>query len=238
MEVVLTAGREHLEQGRHEPDECDRQDREVAPVARPQDGHEQCDECSRRDDAQQESLRDRHCDQRSGETVVHEADERAAQRHERREWSDSDERRREHAGHELAAGERQRGQSLGIERLVVAESEDREHGPPEGREGEHDDREIRRGRVSPRSREHGETHQRGEGRADRADREQHRALAHVQAVAEQPELQSDECSNHDSPCRSSGSPTSATNASSSEPPLRSWSSGPAHAIRPLTITAT
>ena len=57
-------------------------------------------------------------------------------------------------------------------------------------------------------------------------------------IAKEPELQSDECSNHDSPCRSAGSPTSATNASSSEPPARSTSSGPAHAMRPLTITAT
>ena len=74
--------------------------------------------------------------------------------------------------------------------------------------------------------------------ADRAQDEEHGALADAQSVAEEPELQSDECSNHDNPCRSAGSPTRATNASSSVPPARSTSSGPAHAMRPLTITAT
>ena len=84
--------------------------------------------------------------------VVHEADERAAQRDERRERRDTDERRREHAGHELAAGAAAASTSrCGIERLVVAEPEDREHRPAEGREAEHDDREIGRRRVSPRA---------------------------------------------------------------------------------------
>ena len=53
-------------------------------------------------------------------------------------------------GHELPPRQRNRREALRIEGLVVPEPKNREERPTEGREPEHDDREIRPG-WSPRA---------------------------------------------------------------------------------------
>ena len=236
--AVCTARREHLEQRRRQSEERHGEDGEVTAAARTENRNEQGHERARRDDAQEQGRGDGQCHERGRRRVVYEADERPAQGDERREWRDPEKGGGQHPGHELAPVQGQGRESLRIECLVVAEPEDREHRPTEGRGCEHDDREVGCDRVAARGRQAGKPAEAEEGGPRRADREENRALADAQAVTEQAQLQSDECCNHDSPCRSSGSPTSATNASSNVPPARSWSRGPAQAMRPLTITAT
>ena len=94
----------------------------------------------------------RHRDERGRREVVREPDQCTAERDQRRERRHAHQRRGEHAGHELATGQRQRREALRVEGLVGAEAEHREDRPAERREAEHDDGEVGRVGVAARAR--------------------------------------------------------------------------------------
>ena len=236
--AFAAADREHLQHQRQETDDRCREDREVTTSTETQDRHQHCDKCARRDDTQHQV----HEDGRDDHSV------------DARSWAKPTSAP-ENANN-VAAGATPTSDAAStpvtswrrVRGIVARRWGSRVSSLPKPRIGKNVQPSVaspntttatfRSGVVAPpggQGREPGES---DDERGDRADDEEHPGLTDLQAVFQEPELQSDECSSHDNPWRSVGSPTNATNASSSVPEPRNASSGPTHAIRPPTMTAT
>ena len=141
--------------------------------------------------------------------------------------------------HELAPAQRQRREPLRVEGLVVAEPEHREDRPPERRDAEHDDRDVGPGRIGARRRQREEPEQAEHAGADRADGEEHRALADAAARCGAGAASVGRMFQPRQSLSFGGFADERDERVFERAARRAASSsGPAHAMRPLTITAT